>query len=695
MSNYDILVNILEQIKAEAPLELTIYHALDNELSNQARSRAFIHLYLKANNGLLDFAERENYITDGTNDGGIDGYFIDTEAKVIYFVQSKFRMNENNFEKKEITIEEILKMEIDRVLSGETNQENGVRFNGKVLSMQRRINSLPDLVKYRYEVTILANVATLSPAKLRVLTSGLPVNIFDYRRTFSELVFPVVSGTFYNGKDLTVKVNLNNKSSGAHINYEVETAHGSCDITILFLPLSEVGKLMFTYKNSILKYNPRSYLTLKEGSVNSEIKNTVVNGSSNEFALFNNGITMLSNDTVLNHRIGERNKALLSILNPQIINGGQTAFTLSLLYEEAINGDTEMLKKLEEKEVLVKIITFDPAGAGSYESKLDLVESISTATNKQTEVNNADRSSNNPLWISSQASLFLDFGLLLERKRGEFYDGLRLGYINKSQVIDRGIFMRIAFSTLGYTIPPRKEKQLLTDAKINLVLNDTANIKRYVFGCLIYSELELHFNKQQSESSKTAIFSIIAVSVTMFYRDTEYHELKVLASQASSQTLKKWSRFEDYIVEQFHNNLFFNYNYNYSMKTFRLATNFQGYYKSNNLAIDLNDFFFDSKKGVIEDKGSRRKLKTKESFLGHFLTMDLMRAIRPYINSTNWFDEDAIAVASEKLNTNPRTIRTAIKLVTSKEYGYYYSEETEIQLPIPTKLGERLSSTGA
>lgn len=42
------------------------------------------------------------YVTDGTNDGGIDGYYIDKEKKTIYFLQAKFRTNEENFQSCEI-----------------------------------------------------------------------------------------------------------------------------------------------------------------------------------------------------------------------------------------------------------------------------------------------------------------------------------------------------------------------------------------------------------------------------------------------------------------------------------------------------------------------------------------------------------------------------------------------------------------
>ena len=57
-----MLVNILDRLRLEAPAK---YASRYNppvdvpEKLNQARSRAFIHLYMKVSFGLLDFEERE------------------------------------------------------------------------------------------------------------------------------------------------------------------------------------------------------------------------------------------------------------------------------------------------------------------------------------------------------------------------------------------------------------------------------------------------------------------------------------------------------------------------------------------------------------------------------------------------------------------------------------------------------------
>lgn len=122
MSKYKDLVNIIDSLRKEAPEAYKRYYpAVEDDVKMMnARSRAFIHLFLKVKFGLTEFLERESYITDDTSDGGIDAYYID---KVIYLIQSKFRNSDGNFQSREITLQEILAMDINRILDGEETDE--------------------------------------------------------------------------------------------------------------------------------------------------------------------------------------------------------------------------------------------------------------------------------------------------------------------------------------------------------------------------------------------------------------------------------------------------------------------------------------------------------------------------------------------------------------------------------------------
>lgn len=488
MSSYKTFINILNQIKSKAPIEYKKYHPSteDSEKQNQALSRAYIHLFLKVRFGLLSFLEREHFITDGPDDGGIDGYFIDDDSKAIYLIQSKFRTNEENFENKRIKLEEILAMDTDRILDGDICYENGVEYNGKIKQLQREISSRDEIGRYRYQVIILANVdRKISKSKLRLLSGGLPVEIIDFERCYTDLLFPVVSGTYYNASDLQININLSDKNSGSNISYTVKTQFKECEITVLFIPTIEIAKILDQYKNSILKYNPRSYLEIQGKSVNSAIRDTIMNKRTNEFALFNNGITMLSDETFLNLKIGQKDKAQLLVKNPQIINGGQTAYTLGKVLAE--NPDKSEI--FEGKEVLLKVITFLDDEIDSTK-KRQLIREISKATNQQSVVTNADKKANDEIQVIIQRVLFKRLGIFYERKRGEFGDGVTQNYISEKDILERTLFTRLFLFAKGERSKATQTKRVfLTNEFTEEELNNEQYLERFKFAYNAYKNI--------------------------------------------------------------------------------------------------------------------------------------------------------------------------------------------------------------
>ncbi len=434
--------------------------------------------------GITEFAQRERTITDAGYDGGIDGYYIDKDAKTIHIIQSKFRTNEKNFEAKEILLEELLAMDLNRILEGEKHDEQGNSYNGKIFQLQREVSEIPDVARYSYRVVVLANLKGVSPSKIRQLTGGFSAEVFDFEKTYQLLVFPVLTGMYFTANDITIPIDLSSKSTGSKISYNVTTRYGNCEITVLFVPTLEIAKLMHKYKNAILKYNPRSYLDLDGQSVNSAIRSTILQTTSNEFALFNNGITMLSEETNINEKIGQKNKAQLHVKNPQIINGGQTSFTLGRIYAEDIAAAEQ---RFADKEVLLKVITLLDGDAST--SKLHLIDEISNATNKQTPVINADRFANEDFHVNVQHSVFERYGLLYERKRGEFSDGIRDGYVRASDVVERNHFWRLYYTANGKINLGFQKKLFQRNEFPNVNVTDNASFDRLYLAIHVFRRL--------------------------------------------------------------------------------------------------------------------------------------------------------------------------------------------------------------
>lgn len=546
MSKYAVLLNILDRLRDESNgtryTGLYAPSAFDADRMNQARSRAFIHLFLKVSFGLLSFEERERLVTDGGFDGGIDGYYIHKENKTVYFIQSKFRTTEANFENKDISLDEILVMDIDRILKGEDRDLRGNEYNGKIKGMMREIGAIEDIARYRYQVIILANLSKTQPDQLRRLTGGYSTEVFDYSECYKKLVFPVISGTYFNAADLSIYIDLSNKNAGSKISYTVTTKTSECEITVLFVPTIEVAKVLHRYKNSILKYNPRSYLELEGRKINEAIRDTIVNMTTNEFALFNNGITMLSDETYINERIGQKNKAQLTVRNPQIINGGQTAYTLSRLYEEI---DPQGLERVfEGKEVLLKVITLMSSGQKiDFEGKLALIEQISAATNQQTPVSTADRHSNENIFLQIQQTLFDRYGLLYERKRGEFADGLHKKYIMQHEVLERNLFFRVFLASNGSLRKAMEKKLFLKFSTPEDFIANSAQLDNFYFGYLAFRRF-VRADKQTDHFQQRHFETFGKVyAITHKYRPSRVTEFENVLKQHIGDFDKEWKQF--------------------------------------------------------------------------------------------------------------------------------------------------------
>ncbi|MFZ6648815.1 AIPR family protein [Undibacterium sp. TJN25] len=444
---YKTLCKVLESLCNEAPSALAIYHPskLNHDALIQAQSRALLHLYLKARFGLVSFSDREKFVTDGPSDGGIDAFFIDENTKRIHILQAKFRANAKNFSETSITNSELLKMDVARILKGQKKDEQGNSYNDKIIkNLQKAIQNLTHIARYDIKVVILGNTNKITKSNLVKLVDGYDVDEFPHNRIYSDLLFPVVNGTYFSEPDLSIEINLANAGQ-THLDYDVKAREQKANIKLLFVPTKEIGRIMHKYKNSVLQYNPRSFLELSGNAVNKDIEASVKLNSSNEFALFNNGVTIISDQTAVNSNTAKADKAQIILRSPQLVNGGQTAFTLGRIYEDCEKkNDFSVFKG---KEVLLRVITFVAKQTlTNTASRLKLLGDISKASNSQTKVDESDRRSNDLIQMRLQKHFFDEHGLYYERKKGEFSDGLHSKYINEDSLVNRDKLIRVCLA---------------------------------------------------------------------------------------------------------------------------------------------------------------------------------------------------------------------------------------------------------
>lgn len=587
---YATLCNVLDSLRREAPRSDAIYHPAVNNKSGliQARSRALLHLFLKARFGIVKFSDRERLVTDGPLDGGVDAYYIDQKNKMIYVLQSKFRANATNFATTNMDPYDLLKMEVSRILKGETTHENGDLYNNKITKgLQKEIRKLPDVASYTIQVVLLGNTKNFTPWQLKRLVEGYTAEQFPHDRAYRELLFPVISGTYFTDPNMTIEISLGNLKRDSHLDYEVKASALRTNTKLLFVPTREIGRIMHTYKNTILKFNPRSFLELDKNPVNQQIEASVRSTKGNEFALFNNGITIVAESTEISTNTAKRGTAQVVLRNPQLVNGAQTAFTLARIYESCIHSAS--FDVFKGKEVLLKVIDFGgPAKPQGQQARLKLIGAISKASNSQTRVEESDRRSNDPVQVSIQTQLFEEYGLYYERKLGEFSDGLNSGYLTSDQLVNREKLVRVSLASSYRVSETRSSISKFFDETILTTLLKREDVGKYAYGYYVLDVL----NKKRKSKPKTKGDRYHVLQFGQALRYGQYAVVAVCVNQAMTKqhtetvalesALKQWLAFESWAENRRSNN------------QYKIGTSFDhvSYYKGSTINQDLEDYPF-------------------------------------------------------------------------------------------------------
>ncbi len=326
----------------------------------------------------------------------------------------------------------------------------------------------------------------------------------------------------------------------------------------MFIPAMQIAQMMHNYRNALLIYNPRSFLGLRKGTINSTIRNTIVKKNTNEFALFNNGLTIVTSGSSFNKSLGSASKAQLILEDPQIINGGQTAATLAQIYDSS---DRDSLKG---KEVLVRVITFEAEDT----KRKKVIQQLSEATNGQTTITDGDRHANDPLLDTLKKSIFEDFAMLYEHKTGEFYEGVAKGHVPKDQIVDRDDFLRVAIAMNGDPGIARSggKKNLYAQHFFNAEhqMNEQEQEKsarKYMYGYFVLRYLKTK-SKQLKDSQdkyhrdkygyalRYGHYAVVSVCARFRPDNLSAESTQEKAEQVCESVLSHWKEFENEVIEK-------------------------------------------------------------------------------------------------------------------------------------------------
>lgn len=163
---------------------------------------------------------------------------------------------------------------------------------------------------------------------------------------------------------------------------EVSDVRGTMTTYLCALPARLLADLYRKHGSRLLEGNVRSYLSAR-GKVNKGIKATVMS-EPEKFIAYNNGITA----TATGVQLASDGRAITSITDLQIVNGGQT--TASLFY---VDRENRALPQFLDVAVQAKLVVVSP------EKAIELVPNISRHANSQNKVSEADFFSNSPFHV--------------------------------------------------------------------------------------------------------------------------------------------------------------------------------------------------------------------------------------------------------------------------------------------------------
>lgn len=212
----------------------------------------------------------------------------------------------------------------------------------------------------------------------------------------------------------------------------------------------QVGGLLNLAGERIFARNIRGYLG--ETKVNSRIRETLERDPTH-FWYFNNGITIVCDSAVEERGKGEH---VLSLTQPQIINGQQTTRTLA-----------EVGAKARKARVPVRVISIPREAKGAQKTYDSLVAQIVEATNWQNAISSADLRANDRRQIDLEREL-ARLGYFYIRKRQTKAETRGMAP-RHTPLISKEDLMRAGASCLRPNLPLNKGLQKLFEEEYEAV----------------------------------------------------------------------------------------------------------------------------------------------------------------------------------------------------------------------------------
>jgi hypothetical protein len=421
---------------------------------DKAKAKAFVLLVVSTHLS-IDEEEANDYIVDGSGDGGIDAMYYDyptgnNNFNVLLF-QGKYTKDldkDSNF-----SANAVQKM-VDVVRTIFDAGKDVSAFNSDVC---KRIDDIRSYISEGY----IPNI------KVILCNNGLKWND-EGQQYIDNAKFPGDQIVFdYVNHDDIVKHLTSKKEKGSiKLQFSGKSISEDYDNKRVFLGkvnVMEIYKLFKRYGDTLLEKNVRKYLGLGHSNVNRGIKETLLGEHNDDFYFKNNGITMVCSE--FEYNAFQNTDHIVTIRGLQIINGGQTCKTIEDTIAE------NQLADFKNAFVLVRLYKLN-------ESDSRLVDGITLATNNQNPVDLSDLHSNDEIQRKLEFGI-RELGYTYITKKGE-----------KTKQDDNTFSMKVAASAICSTlarmphIAKSKQKDLFNDYYSEL-FTDKLNPAQVILAVLV------------------------------------------------------------------------------------------------------------------------------------------------------------------------------------------------------------------
>ena len=192
-----------------------------------------------------------------------------------------------------------------------------------------------------------------------------------------------------------------------------------------------------------------------------------------------------------------------------------------------------------------------------------------------------------------QKRLFAYYGLLYERKQGEYEEALHQKIFDKDQVIKRDTFVKCLWAMKGDCAKAMSisKADLFDEDALLQVINENTDAKCAVFSYLFFSLSVAIDNKNKKQEhpvwgngtryGKYALLSVAGRLVSAHLeKRTGLADILELAERSLEIILNEWGEFEKYVRTLQTNETYF-----------KNEVNYFNYYKSQNVQNDINVFW--------------------------------------------------------------------------------------------------------